>query len=88
MVIGTTGMTGDLLEEVERIARGIRCVISPNMSVGVNVMLRVAAMMAEMLGDDYDMEILEAHHRLKKDAPSGTAMAIARTLAKASGQRS
>ena len=86
MVIGTTGMTGDLLQEVEKIARGMRCVISPNMSVGVNVMLRVAAMMAEMLGDDYDMEIVEAHHRLKKDAPSGTAMAIAKTLAKASGR--
>jgi len=86
IVIGTTGMTGDLLEEVEKTARGIRCVISPNMSVGVNVMLRVAAMMAEILGDDYDMEIVEAHHRLKKDAPSGTAMAIAKTLAKASGR--
>ncbi len=86
MVIGTTGMMGELLEEVERFARGIRCVISPNMSIGVNVMLRVAAVMAEMLGDDYDMEIVEAHHRLKKDAPSGTAMAIAKTLAKASGR--
>jgi 4-hydroxy-tetrahydrodipicolinate reductase len=86
MVIGTTGMTGEILEEVERIARGMRCVIAPNMSVGVNVMLRVAAMMAEMLGDDYDLEVLEAHHRLKKDAPSGTAMAIARTLAKATGR--
>jgi 4-hydroxy-tetrahydrodipicolinate reductase len=86
MVIGTTGMTGDILEEVECIARRMRCVISPNMSVGVNVMLRVAAMMAEMLGDDYDLEVLEAHHRLKKDAPSGTAMAIARTLAKATGR--
>ena len=86
MVIGTTGMAGDLLAEVETIARGMRCVISPNMSVGVNVMLRVAAMMAEILGDDYDMEIVEAHHRLKKDAPSGTAMAIAKTLAKASGR--
>jgi 4-hydroxy-tetrahydrodipicolinate reductase len=86
MVIGTTGMTGELLEEVENIARGMRCVISPNMSVGVNVMLRVAAIMAEMLGDDYDLEVLEAHHNLKKDAPSGTAMAIARTLAKATGR--
>jgi 4-hydroxy-tetrahydrodipicolinate reductase len=86
MVIGTTGMSGEILEEVEGIARGMRCVISPNMSVGVNVMLRVAAMMAEMLGDDYDLEVLEAHHRLKKDAPSGTAMAIARTLAKATGR--
>lgn len=86
MVIGTTGMTGELQEEVESIAGGMRCVISPNMSVGVNVMLRVAAMMAEMLGDDYDLEVLEAHHKLKKDAPSGTAMAIARTLAKATGR--
>jgi 4-hydroxy-tetrahydrodipicolinate reductase len=86
MVIGTTGMAGDLLEEVEKIARGIRCVISPNMSMGVNVMLRVAAMMAEILGNEYDMEIVEAHHRLKKDAPSGTAMAIAKTLASASGR--
>jgi 4-hydroxy-tetrahydrodipicolinate reductase len=86
MVIGTTGMTGDLLAEVERLARGIRCVISPNMSVGVNVMLRVVAMMAEKLGSDYDIEIIEAHHRLKKDAPSGTAMAIARTLAVATGR--
>lgn len=86
MVIGTTGMSGRLLEEVEGLARGIRCVIAPNMSVGVNVMLRVAAMMAKILGDDYDMEIIEAHHRLKKDAPSGTAMAIAKTLAGASGR--
>jgi 4-hydroxy-tetrahydrodipicolinate reductase len=86
IVIGTTGMTGALQEEVESIARGMRCVISPNMSVGVNVMLRVAAMMAEMLGDDYDLEVLEAHHKLKKDAPSGTAMAIARTLARATGR--
>jgi 4-hydroxy-tetrahydrodipicolinate reductase len=86
MVIGTTGMTGALQKEVESIAGGMRCVISPNMSVGVNVMLRVAAMMAEMLGDDYDLEVLEAHHKLKKDAPSGTAMAIARTLARATGR--
>jgi len=86
MVIGTTGMTGELLENVERIAKGMRCVISPNMSVGVNVMFKVAAMMAEILGNDYDMEIVEAHHRLKKDAPSGTAMALARTLARATGR--
>jgi 4-hydroxy-tetrahydrodipicolinate reductase len=83
MVIGTTGMAGDILKEVENYAKGIRCVISPNMSVGVNVMLRVVDMMAKSLGEDYDIEILEAHHRLKKDAPSGTAMALARALARA-----
>lgn len=83
MVIGTTGITGDSLKEVTDIARGIRCVMAPNMSVGVNVMFRVAGEMARILGKDYDMEILETHHRLKKDAPSGTAMRLAQILAEA-----
>jgi 4-hydroxy-tetrahydrodipicolinate reductase len=51
------------------------------MSVGVNVMFRIATEMAKILGEDYDMEILETHHRLKKDAPSGTAMRLAQILA-------
>ncbi len=53
------------------------------MSVGVNVMFRIAEEMAKILGDDYDMEILEVHHRLKKDAPSGTALRLAQILASA-----
>jgi 4-hydroxy-tetrahydrodipicolinate reductase len=57
--------------------------MSPNMSVGVNVMFRIAEDMAGYLGQDYDIEILEAHHRFKKDAPSGTAMKLARILASA-----
>lgn len=81
MVIGTTGITGDMLEEVTDLAKKIRCVIAPNMSVGVNVMFRIAGEMAKLLGNDYDMEILEVHHRLKKDAPSGTAMRLAQILA-------
>jgi len=81
VVIGTTGMTGSLLDEAKSLARGIRCVMSPNMSVGVNVMFKVAGEMAKILGKDYDMEILEAHHRFKKDAPSGTAMRLAQILA-------
>ena len=83
MVIGTTGIAGDRLKEVTDIARSIRCVLAPNMSVGVNVMFRVAGEMAEILGKDYDMEILETHHRQKKDAPSGTAMRLAKILADA-----
>jgi 4-hydroxy-tetrahydrodipicolinate reductase len=83
MVIGTTGIIGEGLREVEKLARKIRCVMSPNMSVGVNVMFRIVAEMAGILGDDYDIEILEAHHRLKKDAPSGTAMRLAGILAEA-----
>ena len=84
MVVGTTGITGDLLKEVEALAGTLRCVLAPNMSVGVNVMFKIAGEMARILGSDYDMEILEVHHRLKKDAPSGTAMRLARILADAS----
>lgn len=86
MVIGTTGITGDALEEVENLSRKIRCVLAPNMSVGVNVMFKIAAEMARILGNDYDMEILEAHHRQKKDAPSGTAMRLAHILAETAGR--
>jgi len=81
MVIGTTGITGDMLKEVTDLAKKIRCVMTPNMSVGMNVMFRIASDMAKILGNDYDMEILEVHHRLKKDAPSGTAMRLAQILA-------
>jgi 4-hydroxy-tetrahydrodipicolinate reductase len=86
MVIGTTGITGDMLKELERLGKQIRCVMAPNMSVGVNVMFRIAGEMAQILGNEYDMEILEVHHRLKKDAPSGTAMRLARILAEAAGR--
>jgi len=85
MVIGTTGITGDILKEAEELANKIRCVMAPNMSVGVNVMFKIAGEMARILGKDYDMEILESHHRLKKDAPSGTAMRLGRILADARG---
>jgi len=83
MVIGTTGIVGDMLEDVKRLASQIRCVMAPNMSVGVNVMFKIVRDMARILGKDYDMEILEVHHRLKKDAPSGTAMRLAQILAEA-----
>ena len=83
MVIGTTGIMGDMLKEVTDLARKIQCVMAPNMSVGVNVMFRIAGEMARILGNDYDMEILEVHHRLKKDAPSGTAVRLANILAEA-----
>jgi len=86
MVIGTTGITGADLDEVRSLAGAIRCVMAPNMSVGVNLMFRVAAEMARVLGDDYDMEILETHHRFKKDAPSGTALRLAQGLAQAVGR--
>ncbi len=86
MVIGTTGMTGDALREIERLAKEIRCVMAPNMSVGINVMFKLVRDMAQILGKDFDMEILEVHHRLKKDAPSGTAIRLAQILAEVSGR--
>ena len=86
MVIGTTGIAGAALDEVKSLAKEVRCVMAPNMSVGVNVMFRIAGEMARLLGPGYDMEVLEVHHRYKKDAPSGTAMKLAQALADAVGR--
>jgi len=83
MVIGTTGFSPQELAEFRILAKPIPCVFSPNMSVGVNIILKVIAEMAKTFGDDYDIEVIEAHHRLKKDAPSGTALKMAEVLAKA-----
>jgi 4-hydroxy-tetrahydrodipicolinate reductase len=83
MVIGTTGFNASELEELKSMARQVPCVCSPNMSVGVNLIYKVIGEMAKTLGDEYDIEVIEAHHRLKKDAPSGTALKIAEVLARA-----
>ncbi|KAB2831810.1 MAG: 4-hydroxy-tetrahydrodipicolinate reductase, partial [Candidatus Dadabacteria bacterium] len=68
---------------VREAGAGIPVVLAPNMSVGVNLLLKVLADVAGILGDGYDIEIIEAHHRLKKDAPSGTAMKMAQVIASA-----
>lgn len=81
IVIGTTGFSAPELEELKSLAHQIPCVFSPNMSVGINLICKVIGEMARTLGDDYDIEVIEAHHRLKKDAPSGTALKIAEVLA-------
>jgi 4-hydroxy-tetrahydrodipicolinate reductase len=86
MVIGTTGLSAGQLVELQKTAKSIPCVFSPNMSVGINVVLKVLAEMARAFGGDYDIEVTEAHHRLKKDAPSGTALKIAQVLADATGR--
>jgi 4-hydroxy-tetrahydrodipicolinate reductase len=83
MVIGTTGLNASELDELKSMTRQIPCVFSPNMSVGVNLIYKVIGEMAKTLGDEYDIEVIEAHHRLKKDAPSGTALKIAEVLARA-----
>jgi 4-hydroxy-tetrahydrodipicolinate reductase len=86
-VVGTTGFQPAQLEEIRRFAGRIPILLSPNMSVGVNLAFRVLALMAKALGDDYDVEITEIHHRLKKDAPSGTAAKMAEVIAEALGRR-
>lgn len=87
IVIGSTGFTPEQTDAVRSAARSVPCVLSPNMSVGVNLMFRTAADMAKVLGDDYDVEIVEVHHRFKKDSPSGTAVKLADAVAGALGRR-
>ena len=86
MVIGTTGMEKDQRAEIENASRRIPIVFAPNMSVGINLMLRLIREAALVLGEDFDIEVIEAHHRFKKDAPSGTAMKLAEVLAEAMGK--
>lgn len=86
VVIGSTGFTPDERELAKELARDIPAVLAPNMSVGVNVCLKVLADVAKILGGDFDVEIVEAHHRLKKDSPSGTAVRMGEVVAKALGR--
>jgi 4-hydroxy-tetrahydrodipicolinate reductase len=81
MVIGTTGFSADQLAEIKQLAQGKRVVLAPNMSVGVNLMFKVVQDIARVLSSGFDVEIIEAHHHLKKDAPSGTAMKLAQLIA-------
>lgn len=87
MVIGTTGLTAENLAELAELTKHFPCVQAPNMAVGVNVLFKVAAKIAAVLGDAYDIEIVEAHHRLKKDAPSGTALKLGEVVAEAVNRR-
>lgn len=86
IVIGTTGLSAEQRAEAEKIASKTRCLIAPNMSVGVNVLLKAVADVARILRKDFDVEILEIHHRFKVDAPSGTALALGRAVAEAQGK--
>jgi 4-hydroxy-tetrahydrodipicolinate reductase len=86
MVIGTTGLTDSQRAEIAEAAKDIAIVASPNMSVGVNVLLKIVAEIAKALGPNYDVEIAETHHRFKADAPSGTAIALARSICAALGK--
>ncbi len=85
-VIGTTGFSDEEKAEIKAISQDIAIVMAPNMSVGVNVTLKLLEMAAKALATGYDIEIIEAHHRHKIDAPSGTALKMGEVIAQALGR--
>jgi 4-hydroxy-tetrahydrodipicolinate reductase len=83
MVSGTTGFTDPELEKLSECLKGIPYVLAPNMSVGVNVLFKLAHDVTQILGEGFDVEIVETHHRFKADAPSGTALRLGEEVARA-----
>jgi 4-hydroxy-tetrahydrodipicolinate reductase len=86
LVIGTTGLSADQKAAIERAAKKVPVVFAANYSIGINVMLKLVADAAQTLGPAYDIEVVETHHRAKRDAPSGTALRLAEALAEATGR--
>ncbi len=85
LVIGTTGHSNDVRRAITQASLKIPVIFSPNYSIGVNTLFWLTRKAAEILGPDYDAEVIEIHHRLKKDAPSGTARGLAEVLAEVRG---
>ncbi len=83
LVIGTTGHSRAQRQAIEKAAQSVPIVFAPNFSIGVNALFALTHSAAEILSDEFDVEIIETHHRMKKDAPSGTAKTLAEILKKA-----
>ena len=86
MVIGTTGMSEDAQQQIKNAGEVSPIVFAPNMSVGVNLCFNLLEHAARVMGDEVDIEITEAHHRYKKDAPSGTALKMGQVIAESLGR--
>jgi 4-hydroxy-tetrahydrodipicolinate reductase len=86
MVVGTTGFTDKQKQIIHKIAQSMPVMFAPNMSVGVNLSFKLLELAAKVMGDEADIEIIETHHRHKKDAPSGTALAMGEVVASALGR--
>jgi len=86
LVSGTTGLSDQQREKIEAASEKIPIIYGTNMSVGMNVLFAQVGKVAEMLGDEYDIEIIEQHHRFKKDAPSGSALTLAENICKTTGR--
>jgi 4-hydroxy-tetrahydrodipicolinate reductase len=87
LVLGTTGLTEKQREKIKTASAKIPVIYGTNMSVGMNVLFSLVGKLALMLGDEYDTEIIEQHHRFKKDAPSGSAIVLAENICKATGKK-
>lgn len=86
LVLGTTGLAAEQHERIKTASESIPVIYGTNMSVGMNVLFWLVGKAASMLGEDYDIEIVEQHHRFKKDAPSGSALTLAENICKATGR--
>ncbi len=87
LVCGTTGLSAEQLKKIDDAAKKIPVIQATNMSVGMNLLFETVVQIAQKLGDEYDIEIVEAHHRMKKDAPSGSAMTLAERIAAATNKK-
>ncbi len=87
LVLGTTGLSEAHRGALKKASAKIPLICATNMSVGMNILFALAGKVAAMLGDDYDVEIVEQHHRFKKDAPSGSALTLAENIAQATGRK-
>ncbi len=86
LVLGTTGLSDEQHEKIKTASRKIPILYAPNMSVAMNVLFNLVGKVAQMLGEEYDIEIVEQHHRFKKDAPSGTALKLAEKIQSTTGR--
>jgi len=87
LVIGTTGFKENEQKRIKKASNVIPIILSPNMSIGINLLYNIIRQVTRILGEDFDKEVIEIHHRNKKDAPSGTAQRIAQIIAEADGRR-
>ena len=88
IVVGSTGFSLVQRSELKALSHKVALVVSPNTSIGVNLVVQMAGLLARALGEGFDVEVVETHHRMKKDAPSGTALRLAEELASALGRTS
>ncbi len=86
LVLGTTGLSNEQLEKIKTASEKIPILYATNMSVAMNVLFDLVGKVAQMLGEEYDIEIIEQHHRFKKDAPSGTALTLAEKIYSVTGR--